>query len=86
MEVGVKQLRDHLREWLEAVQRGEEITVTERGKPVARLIPTKGRSTYEQLVAAGIITPARLPKRPNAEYGQVTALGSISDIVIEQRR
>ena len=86
MDVGVKELRDHLRQWLEAVQRGEEITVTERGKPVARLIPAQGRSTYEQLVAAGIITPARRPKRPNAEYGQVTALGSISDIVVEQRR
>jgi predicted nucleic acid-binding protein len=35
LDVGVKALRDHLRQWLEAVQRGEEVTVTERGKPVA---------------------------------------------------
>ena len=86
MDVGVKQLRDHLAEWLAAVQRGTEVTVTDRGKPVARLIPAKGLSAYDRLVAAGIITPARLAKRPNAEYGQVTALGPISDIVIEQRR
>ena len=86
MQVGVKELRDHLADWLDAVQRGEEITVTERGKPVARLIPARGLSTYERLVAAGVITPARRPKRPSAEHPTIEALGSVSDIVLEQRR
>jgi len=86
MDVGVKELRDHLRHWLEAVQRGEEITVTERGKPVARIVPSKGRSTYDRLVAQGVITPALRPRRPDSEHIHVTARGSVSDIVIEQRR
>jgi antitoxin (DNA-binding transcriptional repressor) of toxin-antitoxin stability system len=34
--VDVNEPPDHLRQWLEAVQRGKEITVTERRGPVAR--------------------------------------------------
>ena len=85
MDVGVKELRDHLRHWLEAVQRGEEITVTERGKPMARIVRAGGLSRYEQLVANGTITPARRPKGPNSDYPQVNADLSLSDIVLEQR-
>ncbi len=85
MDVGVKELRDHLRQWLEAVQRGEEITVTERGKPVARLVRASGPSAYERLVAQGVITPAKRPKRPSSSYPQVMVKGSLSDIVLEQR-
>jgi prevent-host-death family protein len=86
MDVGVKELRDHLRHWLDAVQRGEEITVTERGRPVARIVPSNGRSTYDRLVAEGVITPASRPRRAESEHVHVVANGSVSDIVIEQRR
>ena len=85
MEVGVKQLRDHLAEWLAAVQRGTEVTVTDRGKPVARLVRASGPSAYDRLVAQGVITPAKRPKRPSNSYPQVRVEGSLSDIVLEQR-
>ncbi len=86
MQVGVKELREHLADWLDAVQRGEEITVTERGKPVARLVRASGPSAYERLVAQGVITPAKRPRRPDSAHIHVTGQGSVSDIVIEQRR
>jgi prevent-host-death family protein len=86
MDVGVKELRDHLRHYLDAVQRGDELTVTERGRAVARILPASGRSTYERLVAEGKITPAARPRRPDDEHIHVTPRGSVSDILIEQRR
>lgn len=85
MDVGVKELRDHLRQWLEAVQCGEEVAVTERGKPVARLVRASGLNAYERLVAQGVITPAKRPQRPSSSYAQVTVDGSLPDIVLEQR-
>ena len=39
MQATAKDLRFHVKELLESVSRGEEITITYRGKPCAKLIP-----------------------------------------------
>ncbi|XSG85848.1 MAG: type II toxin-antitoxin system Phd/YefM family antitoxin [Methylohalobius sp. ZOD2] len=39
METSVRELKAHLSEYLRRVAEGEEVTVTVRGKPVARLTP-----------------------------------------------
>jgi prevent-host-death family protein len=38
--VGVRELRQNLSRYLERVKAGETLTVTERGKEVARLVPS----------------------------------------------
>lgn len=86
MDVGVKELRGNLRHWLETVQQGAEITVTERGRPIARIVPAAGQSAYERLVAEGVITPAERPRQADRAYPRVDADVSLSDIVLEQRR
>ena len=40
-EVGAFEAKTHFSKLLARVQRGEEITVTLRGKPVAKLVPMK---------------------------------------------
>ena len=64
----MRELRDHLSGYLARVREGDEFVVTERGKPVARLSPTGGLDRFEQLIAAGIITPAKRPRRPVSEH------------------
>lgn len=39
MEIPVRDLKDHLSEYLRRVQAGEELIITSHGKPVARLAP-----------------------------------------------
>jgi len=39
MKATAKDLRFHTKEFLETVIRGEEVEITLRGKPVARLVP-----------------------------------------------
>jgi prevent-host-death family protein len=57
--VGVRELRQHLSVYLRRVQSGEEVEVTERGKPVARLVPLRDDSTaLERLVRSGRARPA----------------------------
>jgi prevent-host-death family protein len=85
-QVGVRQLRNELSRWLDAVQGGDEVTITERGLPVARLIGVSGPSQLERLIAEGVVTPAKRPKRPSREHRKVRAKGTVSDLVAEQRR
>lgn len=39
MEVGIFEAKTHFSDLVERAGRGEEITVTKRGKPVARIVP-----------------------------------------------
>ena len=40
-EVGIRELRQNLSALLDMVKRGSEIVVTDRGRPVARLVPPR---------------------------------------------
>jgi prevent-host-death family protein len=39
MKTSAKDLRIHTKRILEAVERGEEVTITHRGRPCAKLVP-----------------------------------------------
>ncbi|MGH2821871.1 MAG: type II toxin-antitoxin system Phd/YefM family antitoxin [Thermoleophilaceae bacterium] len=83
-EVGVRELHDRLSEHLERVERGAEVVVTRRGRPIARLSAVDGEDPLEDLVRRGLVTPPDRPRR--ARRARVTARGSVSDLVAEQRR
>jgi prevent-host-death family protein len=63
--VPIAVLKAKLSEYLDAVKAGEEIIVTERGEPIARLLPIAQEESMEvrmiRLVAAGLVRP---PVRP----------------------
>lgn len=40
MEVGIRELKSHLSQYLAKVRAGEVVVVTDRGEPVARIVPT----------------------------------------------
>lgn len=86
MEVGVRELRSDLRRWLDEVKSGGEVVITERGWPVARMIPATGPSAIEKLIEAGVIKKPRAPARPAAAHERVAAKGSVSELVKDQRR
>lgn len=57
--IGVRELRQHASRYLALVEAGEEVSVTNRGRTVARLVPVshseRGR---EALIDAGVLIPA----------------------------
>jgi prevent-host-death family protein len=57
--IGIRELRQNASRYLRQVERGETLEVTDRGRPVARLVPVPEESTFDRLVAEGRITPAR---------------------------
>lgn len=58
--IGVRELRQNASRYLREVKRGETVEVTERGEPVARLVPVlENEGNYERMVAEGRITPGK---------------------------
>ncbi|MEY2430363.1 MAG: hypothetical protein QOC92_88 [Acidimicrobiaceae bacterium] len=84
MEVGVRELRNNLSRYLDRVRAGEEVVVTDRGRAIARVLPVGTERVLDRLIAEGVITPARRPKR--AAGRPVKAKGTVSDLVADQRR
>jgi prevent-host-death family protein len=56
-DVGVRELKQHLSEYLDRAERGELVRVTDRGRPKALLGPLPGRARVEEGIAEGWITP-----------------------------
>ncbi len=73
MDVGVRDLKARLSEYLARAERGEVIGVTSRGRRIARIVPVDDRSWIERGLAEGWLTRQRegppepfapLPRRP----------------------
>lgn len=84
VSIGIRELRDTLSKQIAAVREGETIIVTDHGKPVARIVPVTFRTTLEQLIAEGKVTPARMPK--TSVDGPAAKGVTISDLIADQRR
>lgn len=84
-QVGVRELRNGLSRWLARVQAGEDITVTERGRPVARIVAASSPS-YDALVERGLILRAPHRRRDLPLPETLPTAGPVSDLVGEQRR
>ncbi len=86
---GIRELKNRLSMYLDRVKRGETITVTERGRPVAELVPAAEPKNlpahFESLIRSGELTwkggVLELPKPVRARGG-----ASASRMVIEDRR
>ena len=86
IEVGITEFRSNMRHWLATVKAGDEVMLTERNVPVARLAGVNGLAAWEQMIRAGRITPARYKKRTKAsDMERVPAKKSVSEIVSEHR-
>jgi prevent-host-death family protein len=87
MDVAISMLRAELSGWIEHVRAGEEIVITERGIPVARLLPIDTAPLIEQLSQQGVLGKPRRADRPTARgIARARATDSVSELVTEQRR
>jgi prevent-host-death family protein len=86
IEVGVRDLKNNLSRYLEQVEAGVEIVVTDRGRPIARLnsIDEVTTDRLAALIEAGLVRPptSKVRQRP----APLTSDGSVSELVAEQRR
>lgn len=56
----MRELRQHASRYLARVRAGETLEVTDRGRPVARLVPV-AEDSWSALIAAGAVRPPADP-------------------------
>lgn len=83
-EVGIRELRDRLSQYLVRVQEGEEVVITDRGRAVARVLPMSGERPIDRLIREGKVTPAT--DRRRALPSPLRTEGTVSDLVAKPRR
>lgn len=90
--VGVRELKNRLTQYLRRAKHGDEVIVTERGKPIAVIQPiesVKGVASLEarlaKLAAQGLLT---LPtRRPRGRLRRAKVSGPpVSAMILEDRR
>ncbi|MGL5852032.1 MAG: type II toxin-antitoxin system Phd/YefM family antitoxin [Phycicoccus sp.] len=87
MDVAVSVLRSELSDWIGRARDGEEVVVTDRGTPVARLVAVDSAPLLEQLTRDGVIAAPRRAVRPKATAERrVKARRPVSELVGELRR
>lgn len=87
MDVTITTLRAELAHWVARARAGEEVLVTERGVPVARLLPVQTGSIIERLTREGLLSRPPRSSRPMATgRRRARARGPVSELVSEQRR
>lgn len=85
MEVGVRELKAHLSEYLQRAANGERLTVTERGRPKAVLGPIPGGDNIARGIAEGWITPPARPGPLPRPVGPFKASATVQEMMDEDR-
>ncbi len=88
MDVPVSALRAELKQWIDRAKAGEDVVVTERGVPVARLSAIGSADLIERLEREGFLTPGgaeRIPAEVTERAASRTAT-PVSGLVRRLRR
>jgi len=87
--IGIRELRQHASVYVDLVEKGQIVDITNRGRLVARLVPAgEPESALERLIAEGVLRPAQEPGNLlNIEPGPPVPPGhpTISEILQELR-
>jgi prevent-host-death family protein len=62
MDVGIRELKERLSEYLERVAKGEIIRVTDRGRPKALITPIRNEQIVERGIREGWITAGEVTR------------------------
>jgi prevent-host-death family protein len=89
--VSVRDLKNRLSEHLRRVQTGESMLVTDRGRPIAELVPLRPESLTHaqrlaQLADAGEITLPRGGKKPKPIRPARVRGRPVAETLLEDRR
>lgn len=85
--IGVRELRQHASRYLARVADGEPFEVTDRGRPVARLVPVpRGENALEELLRSGRLKSPEIDSdlEPPQDFG-IDASARLAEMRAEER-
>lgn len=83
MTVGIRELKAKLSEYVSRAANGEQVVITDRGRPVAHLVGLGSVSTIERGIEEGWITPASRTRLAPVQRSR--AARSTADVLDEDR-
>jgi len=87
MDVAITELRAQLARWIDAAREGNDIVITDRGTPVARIVALDSTRVIDRLTSQGVISRPTRSTRPVAgDRQRPTPKRPVADIVSERRR
>lgn len=86
-KVGVRELKSRLSEYLRHVKSGRTIVITEHGKTVGRIIPSKLslKERMAELQRAGIVTWTGKKLEPSRPVAKTRGPKTVAELLIEDR-
>lgn len=90
--VGIRELRDNLKDYLEKVELGETIEITKNGRTIGMIVPKPSGDPVDRLVAEGRLIPSRsgagsvrLPRRVQPSPSSPTSGEVLDDLRAERQ-
>jgi prevent-host-death family protein len=88
--IGVRELKAQLSQTLRQVKAGETVIITERGKPIGRIVPleTSLEERMQELMAAGVLSwnGKKFGSRPrDVRPARVKGPVTVAELLLEDR-
>lgn len=85
--VGIRDLRDHLSEYVRQVKAGATLTITERGQPVGRIVPvcTHLEERLQELIDSNEVLWSGNKLGPVQPPAKVRGPRTVAELLLEDR-
>jgi len=85
--VGIREFKEQSGHYLRQVKAGKTLVITERGKPVGRIVPIQAplQERTQALIDAGVIAWSGRKLRPARPTIRLRGPKALSDLVLENR-
>ena len=87
MTVGIRELKTRLSNYVQQVKSGATLVITERGKPVGRIVPLSPsvETRVQELVQAGLMAWSGQKLAPMAPVARTRGERMVADLLLEDR-
>jgi prevent-host-death family protein len=85
--VGIRELKGHLSEYVHRVKEGATLVITERGRPVGRIVPIAPsvEERLEQLATANLVAWSGRKLRPSGPVARLRGTKTVAEMLLEDR-
>lgn len=87
MQVGVRELRTRLSEYLRQVKAGRTVVITEHGRQVGRIVPATQpvEVSLQGMAQSGLVAWSGSKLTPSPPAARVRGEGTVADLLVEDR-
>jgi len=85
--IGIRELKTRLSSYMQQVKAGATLVITERGKPVGRIVPMSPsvETRVQELVQAGLMAWSGRKLAPMAPVARTRGRRMVADLLLEDR-